>query len=169
MFRLFLSYLRRYHTHVVCHKGDNNLSCLLGEATCVENVVQRELTKQDLKTEFLQFTTSCSCEVINGSSFINILWKFALSCNKYCIYFKYICGLIFLALVTQQLNCLWILKIQQNRSHHKVLQIIREIIRDVFNPLSANAAKWSNTLKHFVADELFLVCLTILWGWRFKR
>ena len=94
--------------------------------------------------------------------------KFVLSCNKYCIYFKYICGLIFLALVTQQLNCLWILKIQQNRSHHKVLQIIREIIRDVFNPLSANVAKWSNTLKHFVADELFLVCLTILWGWRFK-
>ena len=31
------------------------------------------------------------------------------------------------------------------------------------NPLSANATKWSNTLKKFVS-----VCLTILWSWRLK-
>ena len=70
---VFFSYLPRYHIHVVCHKGDNDFSCLMGEATCVENVVQRQVTKQDLQTEFLQFTTSCSCEIIHESSFRNIL------------------------------------------------------------------------------------------------
>ena len=75
-FLLFrLRFLRRVHTHVVCHRGDYDYSCLLGEGTCVENVVQRELIKQqannstELTTEFLQFTTSCSCEIIQNSIF----------------------------------------------------------------------------------------------------
>ena len=37
----------------------------------------------------------------------------------------------------------------------------------IFNPLSANPTKWSNTLKQF-ADELFECVLTILWGWRLR-
>ena len=38
------------------------------------------------------------------------------------------------------------------------------------NPLSANPTKWSNTLKQFVGNSrrIVWVCLTILWGWRFK-
>ena len=36
------------------------------------------------------------------------------------------------------------------------------------NPLSANPAKWPNTLKQFVNcyRQIVWVCLTILWGWR---
>ena len=37
-------------------------------------------------------------------------------------------------------------------------------------PLSANPTKWSNTLKQFLSNSrrIVWVCLTILWGWRFK-
>ena len=50
----------------------------------------------------------------------------------------------------------------------------------VFNPLSANLTKWSNTLKQFfgwsntfkqfVGNSRRIVCvyLTILWAWRLK-
>ena len=41
----------------------------------------------------------------------------------------------------------------------------------VFNPLSTNPTKWSHTLKTIrqqTADELFWVCLTILWNQRLK-
>ena len=38
----------------------------------------------------------------------------------------------------------------------------------LFNPLSTNFTKWSNTLKQFVGNlpTNCLVCLTILWDWR---
>ena len=37
----------------------------------------------------------------------------------------------------------------------------------LFNPLSANPTKWSNTLKPFVDScrRIVWVCLAILWGW----
>ena len=40
----------------------------------------------------------------------------------------------------------------------------------LFNSLSANHTKWSNTLKQFVANsrQIVYLCLTILWGWRSK-
>lgn len=47
----------------------------MGEGTCVENVVQRELAirkshnSAEMETTFVQFTTSCSCEIINNSIF----------------------------------------------------------------------------------------------------
>ena len=39
------------------------------------------------------------------------------------------------------------------------------------NPLRANLTKWSNTLKKLVGCcwRIVWVCLTILWGWRFKE
>ena len=36
---------------------------------------------------------------------------------------------------------------------------------NLFNPLSANTTKWSNTLKQFVGET---VCVTTLWDWRLK-
>lgn len=51
----------------------------MGEGTCVQNVVQRELAKRKaksatgLETEFIQFTTSCSCEIIQNSVFRNLV------------------------------------------------------------------------------------------------
>ena len=38
------------------------------------------------------------------------------------------------------------------------------------NLLSANPAKWSNTLKQIIGccQEIVWVCLIILWGWRLK-
>ena len=40
----------------------------------------------------------------------------------------------------------------------------------IINPLSTNPTQWSNTLKQFFGKSrwIFWVCLTILWGWRFK-
>ena len=40
----------------------------------------------------------------------------------------------------------------------------------MFNPLSANPTKWSNTLKQFVGKLLTncLSVLNLLWGWSFK-
>lgn len=79
MFSCFFRYLKRHHVHVVCHKGDRNVSCLVGEGTCVENVVQRELVKRkshnssEMETRFIQFTNSCSCEVIVNSVFENLV------------------------------------------------------------------------------------------------
>ena len=84
LFVLYFRYLRRFHTHVLCHKGDNDFSCLMGEGTCVQNVVQRELAKRkansatESETEFIQFTTSCSCEIIQNSVFRNLVWKIVL-------------------------------------------------------------------------------------------
>ena len=48
---------------------------MLGEGTCVENIVQRELAvrksydSNEMETTFVQFATSCSCEIINNSVF----------------------------------------------------------------------------------------------------
>ena len=39
-----------------------------------------------------------------------------------------------------------------------------EKISNVFNPLSANATKWSNALT----QGIIWMCFTILWGWRLK-
>ena len=46
----------------------------------------------------------------------------------------------------------------------KMRKFLELIIRKPFNPLSANATKWSNTLKQFVGNngQIVLVCLTIL-------
>lgn len=47
----------------------------MGEGTCVKNVVQRELVVRksynsaEMETTFVEFTTSCSCEIINNSIF----------------------------------------------------------------------------------------------------
>ena len=40
----------------------------------------------------------------------------------------------------------------------------------IFNPLSANFTKWSNTLELFVGccQQIVWVCLTIMWDLRFK-
>ena len=40
----------------------------------------------------------------------------------------------------------------------------------IFNPLSANPTKWSNTLKQFVGNRRLIiwVCYTILKGWYIK-
>ena len=40
----------------------------------------------------------------------------------------------------------------------------------IFNPLSANTTKWSNTLKQFVGNRRLIiwVCYTILKGWYIK-
>ena len=40
----------------------------------------------------------------------------------------------------------------------------------LFNPLSPNPTKWSNTLKQFIGNSrrIVWVCLTILWDWRLK-
>ena len=41
---------------------------------------------------------------------------------------------------------------------------------NIIKPLSANPTKCSNTLKKFAGfcQRIVWVCLTILWGWRFK-
>ena len=45
-----------------------------------------------------------------------------------------------------------------------------KIIHFKVNPLSANPTKWANSNNSSaVANELFWVCLTILWSWRLKR
>ena len=40
----------------------------------------------------------------------------------------------------------------------------------IFNPLSVNPTKWSNTIKQFVGRrwQIVWVCLIILWGWLLK-
>ena len=49
-------------------------------------------------------------------------------------------------------------------SKYQTFGTFQDIKQFVFNPVSANPIKWSNTLKQFVSE----LCLTVLWGWRLK-
>ena len=52
----------------------------------------------------------------------------------------------------------------------EIYEYLLTTCRIVINPLSANPAKRSNTLKQLVgkSQQIVWVCLTILWGWRLK-
>ncbi|XP_057308068.1 uncharacterized protein LOC130645957 [Hydractinia symbiolongicarpus] len=72
------SFYPRFHYHFTCDNSDN-YSCFYGEGTCMENVVTSTVKHDeqevgwsyfsDWKDYPIDFTSSCSCQIIEGSLF----------------------------------------------------------------------------------------------------